>query len=117
MEPQGFDPMEHTVNQAVEFMERIEGTEQFDANATKANKVTKASKNKSPSSHTNNNEKETPRHHCSHHGYCHHDLLLVLDPGMGGGLSMLQWLMKKAWNSSLARDCHSPSTGVPLHSK
>ena len=33
MERQGFDPMDHTMREVVEFMERIEATEDFDADA------------------------------------------------------------------------------------
>ena len=70
MERQGFDPMEHNVAEVVDFMERIEGTEDFDAEATKVKaKVAKTNNKKSPSGKKKDEKEPGELKYCSHHGH------------------------------------------------
>ena len=65
MERQGFDPMENTINDVVEFMERIEATDDFDATSEEVKKKNPSSKKKDKS------KKETPsggKKYCLLHG-------------------------------------------------
>lgn len=67
MERQGFDPISHELAPVVDFMERIELTEDFDANKTTVKKESKKdSKKKSKKDDKSGNKKQ--QYHCSHHG-------------------------------------------------
>ena len=73
MDRQGFDPMDSTLPQVVDFMERIELSEDFDGtNPTKVGKSKDKSKGKG-------NQKSTTssngggRKYCMYHGMCNHD--------------------------------------------
>ena len=72
MDKQGFDPLESNVYDVVNFMERIEATEDFDSKATTAYKIPKKSKKGSPGGSKKDNKK--PGFYCTHHGENHtHD--------------------------------------------
>ena len=72
MDKQGFDPLENGVYEVVNFMERIEATEDFDSKATPAYKIPKKSKKGSPSGSKKDSKK--PGFYCTHHGENHtHD--------------------------------------------
>ena len=69
MERQGFDPLDHTIGEVVDFMERIEATENHDKNSkTVPNKTAKTGKKKSPNHSSQGNGNGKGDYHCSHHG-------------------------------------------------
>ena len=71
MERQGFDPVEHTTNEVVEFMEQIEATEDFDHDAKPAAKKAGNGKgNDGNNGKKPNNNKKAPNgdKYCLLHG-------------------------------------------------
>jgi hypothetical protein len=73
MERQGFDPMDHTAEEVVAFMEQLESAEAHDKTSTKveAKKTDKSSpSNKKKSSKEGSLKKETK--YCKIHGHCAH---------------------------------------------
>ena len=62
MERQGFDPIANSANRVIEFMERIEATEDFNDNSTKVKKPQSNKKKATTKSH------EQKLKVCSHHG-------------------------------------------------
>ena len=69
MERQGFDPMDNTTASVVEFMERIEATEDFDALSNEVPaKASKTNKKKSPSGKKSSDKEHGELKYCSHHG-------------------------------------------------
>lgn len=68
MERQGFDPIEHTLNEVVTFMERIEATEDFEGRKSQgkntSNKSTKNPKKRAPD--------DQDQQYCMLHGYGNH---------------------------------------------
>ena len=68
MEHRGFDPLENTIGEVVDFMERIEATEDHEKNSKVVpNKSAKTGKKKSPSTSSPSNNGKGD-YHCSHHG-------------------------------------------------
>jgi hypothetical protein len=72
MERQGFDPMDHTAEEVVAFMEQLESAEAHDKTATKveSKKTDKSSPNKKKSSKEDSSKKGTK--YCEIHGHCNH---------------------------------------------
>ena len=72
MECQGFDPMDHTAEEVVAFMEQLESAEAHDKTATKveSKKTDKSSPNKKKSSKEDSSKKGTK--YCEIHGHCNH---------------------------------------------
>ena len=73
MDRQGFDPMDHTAEEVVAFMEQLESAEAHDKTSTKveAKKTDKSSpSNKKKSSKEGSPKKETK--YCEIHGWCSH---------------------------------------------
>jgi hypothetical protein len=73
MERQGFDPMDHTLNEVVDFMERIESSEDFDT--TKPNNQDKSkdkSKNRGKTNRPHNAGTGRNDLFCVYHGECGH---------------------------------------------
>ena len=70
MERQGFDPMLHELAPVVDFMERIEITEDFDATKTTVKKDSKKDSKKKKSNFHDNNKSNggKKQYNCSHHG-------------------------------------------------
>ena len=70
MERQGFDPLEHSVAEVVDFMDRIESAEDFDAETTKVKaKSAKTNNKKSPSGKKTDGKEPGELKYCSHHGH------------------------------------------------
>ena len=71
MDRQGFDPMDHTVDEVVAFMEQLEGADDFDKDPSKSDK--KASKKASKSSKKESNSSgKGELKYCEVHGECGH---------------------------------------------
>ena len=66
MERQGFDPIEHALNEVVDFMENIESTEDLIRVENKSKP--KADKKKSKTTSASDGGQKKPPHYCSHHG-------------------------------------------------
>ena len=66
MERQGFDPMEHSVSDVVEFMERIESTEDFDADKNTKSVAKKGNKGDGKGKKSSGNGKS--EYFCLYHG-------------------------------------------------
>ena len=68
MDRQGFDPLDHTLAEVVDFLEQIETSEDFDASATKQEGKKSGKKNASQ----NNQKKSGDKKFCSFHGWGNH---------------------------------------------
>ena len=73
MDRQGFDPLDSTLGETIEFMERLEANEEFNQTSkTVSNKSSKTTKKKSPNGSSNGNGNGNSsgggRYNCSHHG-------------------------------------------------
>ena len=55
MDRQGWDPLEHDINEVIDFMERIEGAEDFDANSKPAANGNKSTNKKTKTKSSNGN--------------------------------------------------------------
>jgi hypothetical protein len=74
MDRQGFDPMDHTPAEVVDFMEQIETAEDFDGHVVEHNKTTSNNNNKKSSNGNGNKDNGTSKSgkYCSLHGKGNH---------------------------------------------
>ena len=70
MDKQGFDPMDQTINEVVDFMERLEGIEDFDADKNVKQAAKKHGHGKGGKKSSNSNGKQTQ--YCIYHGEGNH---------------------------------------------
>ena len=71
MDQHGFDPMEHTFQEVIEFMERLESSEEFDRSAIKSEKndsKSSSNKKKKSSYSTDKSASKSGTKHCLLHG-------------------------------------------------
>ena len=74
MDRQGFDPLLHTLNEVVDFMEQIEASEDFDASKNNGQDKKKAPSNKRKGGKMKDEDESIPRKKfCLLHGYGTHD--------------------------------------------
>ena len=74
MERQGFDPLLHTLSEVIDFMERIEASEDFDASKNNGQDKKKAPSNKRKGGKMKDEDESIPRKKfCLLHGYGNHD--------------------------------------------
>lgn len=69
MERQGFDPMEHTLNEVITFMERIEATEEFEGRKGLSKGTSSNAKN---SKKRAQDSEDSSQKYCMLHGYGNH---------------------------------------------
>jgi hypothetical protein len=71
MDRQGFDPIDNTMSQVIDFLEQIETSEDFEGQAVKS-KTDKSKSSKKPASSSHGQKKSGDQKHCSFHGWGGH---------------------------------------------
>ena len=72
MDRQGFDPLDNTMQQVIDFLEQVETSEDFEGTPVKKGQDNKSSQKKKSSSSSQGQQKRGDQKHCSFHGWGGH---------------------------------------------